>query len=1086
MRIGIIYAFLLLAGVVNGQVLRGYRNGEWWVVRTNGQTALPSAYTWLGDFDPTNGMAPFIQDNLYGLVDSMGVEVVPPRYQSVSSIGQGLYECATEKGTIIYEAESDKILLDSINQVEVLNRYYARIEHHDSLLELMYLPDRTLFQLTDSSFIVPVRVDLILVRQDWDSTIVVYTDQGHAQRYGFENLRYTMNYVIFREGGVNRVITAKINLKLRNEPHIWVAGDYLSYYDGTRAHLIDTRENRELINGPYEQIQPSRSGFLVKKNGLMGYMDASGKLEIPIAYQSVQEASDGFVVRNGSLSGKYNRSYQLYIPVSFYEFRESGDFVWHTGVTGLQGLYSLKTKQTLLKPVHDRIVFQSESVVKAYASGNIRIIQLDDAHRIVSDVILPNALTVAQRPAPDPTVNFDRRLYNLGWFYERRELRDSLGILVKYLYRWGLRNEEDSVILRPSVETPVFLPRQDVSLIPKRRENDQIPLYEARSVYTGRTMYRLNFIEMDTLDCAERNVVRFQSEKGYGFLRPNEEPQMVSYVSSQYGPYIPYCMGGKRVYCKPKAGAVLINTQSLNGKSSHGTSVIDPRTREHLHHQEFVGGEWNYLDSNGVNLFSIPFSFAGEFENGRAIVKGTNGWGLVDSDTTVIPMIHSSVQPFVIAGKDTLYKAGRREQGYELMDSLMHHLPQQSSAIVRVDQQFSLLRSGSELLSFERSELQNKYAFTPTINALNDGYVIMREQKEYVLLNREGQIIGNFSLKPAKIHFDQLIEAKSQSRRALLNFNGDTIVPPTNADFVVTPSLIWVQGRNQHHVFGKDGTLLLQTKNEERVLVDEIADRMVWIKEKKYKIFDAQGELLQKGKWKYPEEPTTVAAGLFFTKRSVLLGDSLVRLTPDFRFEFFEDGFFACFQDNGCTVYKDSLKNPVRRVNSRRIRYHGEGAFSYDSRNELILFNRDYEVSFSKSTVIESPMKGGVCLLSDKGRYFFVNERFANPFDRHFEMAHPFSGSYASVRIKEGWTLINRQGTQLSYPSYGEIEPLGYGLFQADKKELFGLFDRDGREILPVAYEHIQLMNNGLIQVIRKGEIGYFEASGKPVFEIGE
>ena len=60
------------------------------------------------------------------------------------------------------------------------------------------------------------------------------------------------------------------------------------------------------------------------------------------------------------------------------------------------------------------------------------------------------------------------------------------------------------------------------------------------------------------------------------------------------------------------------------------------------------------------------------------------------------------------------------------------------------------------------------------------------------------------------------------------------------------------------------------------------------------------------------------------------------------------------------------------------------------------------------------------------------------------------------------------------------------GLFQAQKKELFGLFDRDGREILPVTYEHIQLMNNGLIQVIRKGEIGYFEANGKPVFEIGE
>lgn len=1086
MRIAIIYAFLLLAGVVNGQVLRGYRNGEWWVVRMDGQTALSHNCTWLGDFDPTNGMAPFMRDNLYGLVDSMGMEVVPPRYQSVSSMGQGLYECATDKGIVIYEAESDKILLDSITHVEVLNRYYARIERRDSLRELMYLPDRTIFPLTDSSFVVPIRVDLILVRQNWDSTMVVYTDEGREQRYRLDDLRYTMNYVIFREDGANRVVTAKINLKLRNEPHIWIAGDLLSYSDGTYAHLIDTRENKEIISGPYDQIQPSRNGFLVKRNGLTGYMDASGNMKIPIAYQNIQEASDGFIVRNGSLSGKYNRSYQLYIPVAFYEFREAGDFVWHTGVSGLQGLYSLKTKQTLLKPVHDRIVFQSETMLKAYASGNIRILQLDDRHRIVSDVILPNALTVAQRPIPDPNVNFDRRLYELGWFYERRELYDSMGILVKYMYKWGLYDEKDSVVLRPSIETPVFLARQDFSLVPKKRGSDQIPLYEARSFHTALVKYRLNFIEMDTLDCAGRNFVRFQAEKGYGFLLPDEEPHMVSYVSSQYGPYIPYCTGGKRVYCKPKADAVLINTQSLNGKSSHGTSIIDPRTKEHLYHQEFVDGEWNYLDSNGMNLFSTPFSFAGEFENGRAIVKGKNGWGLVDTDTTVIPMIYSSVQPFVIAGKDTLYKVGRRDQGYELMDSLMHHLPQQSSGIVQVDEQFSLLRSGSELLFFDRSELQNRYAFTPSMSALNDGYVLVREQKEYVLMNREGHIIGNFSLKPAKIHFDQLIEAKVQSRRALLNFNGDTLVPPTNADFMVTPSLIWVQGRNEQQVFRKDGTLLIETKEGERLLVDEIADRVVWVKGKNYKVVDAQGQLLQKGKWKHQEELTAVTAGLFFTKRSVLLGDSLVRLTSTFRFEFFEDGYFAHFRDNACTVYKDSLKNEIRKVHVRRIRYHGEGVFSYDSRDEKILFSREYQMGFSARTVIETPMKGGMCLLSDKGKYFFVNDRFLNPFERSFEMAYPFSGNYASVRFKEGWTLINRQGMQLSYPSYGEIKPLGHGLFQAQKKELFGLFDRDGREILPVAYEHIQLMNNGLIQVIRKGEIGYFEANGKPVFEIGE
>src|SRR5690606_15374987 len=115
---------LLLAGAVNGQVLRGYRTGTWWVVRAGGQTALPATCTWLGDFDPTNGMAPFVRDNLYGLVDSMGVEVVPPRFKSVSPVGEGLYECGTDQGTILYEAASDRIIVDSIDRMEVLNRHY--------------------------------------------------------------------------------------------------------------------------------------------------------------------------------------------------------------------------------------------------------------------------------------------------------------------------------------------------------------------------------------------------------------------------------------------------------------------------------------------------------------------------------------------------------------------------------------------------------------------------------------------------------------------------------------------------------------------------------------------------------------------------------------------------------------------------------------------------------------------------------------------------------------------------------------------------------------------------------------------------
>lgn len=40
--------------------------------------------------------------------------------------------------------------------------------------------------------------------------------------------------------------------------------------------------------------------------------------------------------------------------------------------------------------------------------------------------------------------------------------------------------------------------------------------------------------------------------------------------------------------------------------------------------------EWAYINKKGKNPFGKTFSYAGEFENGNAIIKEENGWGLID------------------------------------------------------------------------------------------------------------------------------------------------------------------------------------------------------------------------------------------------------------------------------------------------------------------------------------------------------------------------------------------------------------------------------------------------------------------------
>src|SRR5690606_28242016 len=145
-----------------------------------------------------------------------------------------------------------------------------------------------------------------------------------------------------------------------------------------------------------------------------------------------------------------------------------------------------------------------------------------------------------------------------------------------------------------------------------------------------------------------------------------------------------------------------------------------------------------------------------------------------------------------------------------------------------------------------------------------------------------------------------------------------------------------------------------------------------------------------------------------------------IPLGKGLRFEAMEDGYFAMLEEDRCSVYKGTVDELVFETQAKRIKYIGEGTFTYRNREGVIVQTARHRKVLPDDAEIESPMNNGYCLIRVNRAYRFLNAALEDPFNRDFEKAHPFVGNFASIKTREGWTLIDQSGIQQSFPSFNE------------------------------------------------------------------
>lgn len=1084
------YCFLWVFGCLQAQTLPGYKNGSWWIISNNEQLPLPNTFTHLGNFDAQHGFAEFIEQNRYGIINSKGERMIEARFISIEPMGSGLFLCSSDSSTFVLDAFSDSILVSNVLKWNRLNEKYTIVQTTDATSLLMHVPTRLNVELNDSIEILGSYFNTVLL-YEVDATRTLFTEEGTVIVLPLNDIVYTPDYITYTEAGVSVLITAKINQKFRNSTNVSVFGDYLSYYDGQLAHLIQLETNQELMVVPYEKIEPaSFGGYYVYSNAKMGWMDPSGKVQIPVKYDRIYKSGASFVVENGNLKGQYSSDFELDVPVSFYNYSTQDDWLFTTSILGYQGLYSLKRHKTVLDPQFDKISLEN-GIFKAYYDNNIRVLEVSENHQVKHDFILPNAITIKQYSfSPyDPAYNYDKRLLQLGWFYVKNEVVDSIRNRISYEYKWGLKNAVDSILIQPIMSAPTYLPNQSFSLtkagsldlksVINRKERVHYSMM--RYHQSGKIVSTDQVLEIDTNDCASRNYVRMETTKGYRILLENDSLKKVDFVGSRYGKYVPYCTAKNRFFGEVTDTSVLISHFSLNGKWSNGESFERLSDKMTIRFQSFEEAKWNFLDSNGNDLFSEPFDFVQEFQHDRAIVKRNGKWGITTPDSLLLPLKFSEIKR-VNLFDDTVFVVKQNHYGVDFLNENTEKLPLERGEILKSKGELSLIKTGKEFFVFRGSKKEKSY--TSSAFLLSETHYALREKKEYFIFDEKGKEIGVSEFKPQEM-IGKLLIVSSSAKQGISLQSGDTLIAPTKCEIQPIGNYLVFTTKSGKKVVDLEGNIILQTTPEEQLLIDPITQQIARVYNSKIQLFDTKTNKFSKNKLKTAENVDFFYAGYFFSKTKIQSFDTLFQLGKKDAYVLFENGYFAhTIGDSMTILYHHSLKNQVFKCDAKKIRKIGSSIFCYQTKQGLTLHSSNLMKILPGNTLIVENYNEGFCLVKTGADYYFLDENFENPFHRSFKNATSFNGEFATVKTATGWTIIDRKGNQNSYPSFSEINQEGKGLFLTSKKPTYGVYDNHGNELLAPIFEKVQFISKDIIQVVKQGEIGYYRIDGTPIFEL--
>lgn len=1066
-------------------ILPAYKDGRYWIARADTAVSLTPSITSLGNFD-NKGFAVFEDDLKTGIIDSTGKVRFSSEQDSYYPWGNGLFVCREKENQVLLNAVNGDTLLPKMDESFKLNSVYLQYRVEKDTF-LFFIPTSTTFPIGRGSNSTFKYFNSLLFRTQ-EGEMEFYSSDGKKVVLDSLDLRTPQLVTYFKEGQryvVTRTHVFEIDSDISN---LRVNESEMSYYDGQRAHLYDLENDREIVSVPYDRVRFMNSydeGFYVIKDGKMGFLNTSLQEKISPKYDDIWKRNVGYFVENNNLQGLVDNSFKLRIPCELSYLYEDSSFIYTTNSIGMQGLYTHDFR-AILRTQYLKIVINGY-LIKAYTRDKLRILKLNKQFRIISDVILKNAVT-AKQSAVKENHNYDKRLLPLGWFFIREAITDSIGIISEYKYKWGLK-VEDSVIFKPRIMEPLFVPENPfviATMGPHKftLNNVKYSLFTSQrliSNISGKPVDKHRYLLFNRDDGFTKNYFRYATTKGYGIWRKNAEQEDVNYVSRYGKEYHRYAKSGKIEYSNSSKETLkffewlpITNFGNVKNPSDYNYLVGK--------YISITNGKWNFLDSAGHDLFEEPFVFANNFYRETAIVKKKTGWGVCKADSIIINCEYSSVARMNVF-EDTVFLVKKNAQNFLFLDSALTQQAQGYGKIIKSKGDLSLLQSKEgNAVFYQGEQISDKLR---NARILQDNYWILKRKKEYLILNKSGEEILNSLLKPRQVINGEFFLVEFKGKRGIINSNGDTIVPFSIAKLQTFEYYNLVKSREGMFLYDLNFNLLRKIKVKDKIIPNSHTNTYCLIRKKVIKEFDETNEVFRKTKNPDASAITNYSYNFFYGRKLLIQDTITLFLNKNQSIDIQKGGVLQLKTGKVKSVfYKESLSAPMYSLNQKNIRYIGEGAVTFKTKTERIILRGESEIRLSRESIIEGGFQEGFCLIKEGKRFSYLNDKLEVMVTKRFVQAKPFENGRACVKIGNGWTMISKTGTLLSYPSFASISSVSENLFKTRKLPTYGLFDSHGKEIVPCKYEKLKVINANLIQVMLNGQMGYFNIKGEEIFPI--
>jgi len=1078
----LLFSWCLLAGTVwSQQPLVGVKDGLWLILDEGSTVSLPEGYYDVGDFDE-EGLTFFAVSGKYGVINSKGTVVVPVQFSRIQAQGHGYFTTLTDEGALLMQVTPDSLIVDTCLSYTSENPFWLTVTQKEGTF-LLNLPSSKRWDLS-SEFKIEQQGFGYCSIADTTDLVLFFDDRGRQLQIPNESVVFYPEYIRVKQDNQDRIISKSGSYVLPDGVvKLEYTDAFLQYSTRENTVRVDPLGNM-LFDVPFQDLLPGgRNRFIVIRDFKYGLIDASGTVLIQPTYDFLSPYGGLFLADTEQGSGILRDDGSVVVPCIFSSVRQRGALFEVEVESGLKGLYSSISKSYLLEPKFRKIAI-SETKVRGWLNDQMRLVTYDEMHKVIDQLTIENP--ISKYGAAMPQSGFDRRLFSVGWFYEKSAIFDNDGFTAGEVVKWGIRDSNDSIVAAARYPVPTYIPEMGFSLIFQGKKNfnwmgveiNNTGVFSGIELEKGKNM-GLQFISVDTLDGLSRDFVRFSSIEGQGYITKDNKVNKVFHIDYQDDQFVRFATSTSNeiVGCEDDDPDGIELSSYMWGENK------GPRTwsvnRNEYKKVQLPEAEWNFLSPTGAVLFERSFEFAERFKNETAIVKTEGNWGVITSDSLIIPAEYSRIERIPELG-DTVFLVMKPQGGLLFLDRKSNEIPLNIKSLVKMTDHFAIVdRGGSQAVMNDQYEIISSVG--EMFRAISERHFYTRVERENQIFDATGKHLATIEAKPRGVLFDAFILVGEGNSYGLLDVYGDTVVPFDFSEIQESGQYIVATGRKGNWLLSNACELLLDAGSA-RILVDSVTNNYAICENEKVKVYNREGDRIWKGSKCSPDifvgncliVLRNGGGSQSIVDEALVLPVSVKSVIPAEEFGYIletREGFY--FYDKNWVSYAEA-------AGAERLEYLGSGVVSLRRDKMKWLFSSAHG---SERLVgrPEGEFGDGLLLIEEGRKSHFITLDYQEVFDMEYSQAKPFKDGFSAVKLARGWTIIDANGHNKSLDSYGEIEVHGNGLFSTSKSAIFGLFESDGTPLLPVEYERIKVLANDVIQAVKDGEIYYFKRDGTPM-----